>query len=74
MLNWIGNSVSRLVQTQRDSDLLTVAQDFAHQKLAPVAAHCEDRGEFPRALMRELGALGLLTLPYSEIIYNDRDA
>jgi alkylation response protein AidB-like acyl-CoA dehydrogenase len=74
VLNWIGSSVSRLVQTQQDSDLLTVAQDFAQQKLAPVAADCEDRGEFPRALIRELGALGLLTLPYSEIICNDQDA
>jgi alkylation response protein AidB-like acyl-CoA dehydrogenase len=74
MLNWTGASVSRLVSTQRDSDLLTLTQDFAHEQLAPVAADCEEREEFPRALIRELGALGLLTLPYSEIILKDQDA
>ena len=34
MLNWTGASVSRLLSTQRDSDLLTLTQDFAHEQLA----------------------------------------
>jgi len=74
MLNWTGTSVSRLVPTQGDFDLLTLAQDFAHQKLAPVAADFENREEFPRELFRELGALGLLTLPYSQFALHDQDA
>jgi alkylation response protein AidB-like acyl-CoA dehydrogenase len=48
------------------ADLLNLTRDLADRELAPRAADHEERGEFPRELIRTLGRSGLLGLPYPE--------
>jgi alkylation response protein AidB-like acyl-CoA dehydrogenase len=48
------------------ADLLDLTRDLADRELAPRAADHEERGEFPRDLVRTLGRSGLLGLPYPE--------
>jgi alkylation response protein AidB-like acyl-CoA dehydrogenase len=52
-----------LTDTQRDFQRRIV--DFAREKVAPEAAAIDERGAFPRALVSEMAALGLLgvTIP-----------
>lgn len=47
-----------LTDTQRDFQRRIV--DFAREKVAPEAAAIDERGAFPRALVSEMAALGLL--------------
>jgi alkylation response protein AidB-like acyl-CoA dehydrogenase len=44
--------------------LLGLATEIADGELAPRAADFEERGEFPREIIRTLGRAGLLGLPY----------
>ncbi len=46
--------------------LLDLVHEIAQAQLAPLASDHEARGEFPRAVFRMLGEVGLLGLPYEE--------
>jgi len=39
--------------------LRQTARDFAHREIAPVAAHFDESGEFPRETIRKMDELGL---------------
>jgi alkylation response protein AidB-like acyl-CoA dehydrogenase len=57
-------SVDRVLPTDEAYDLLELARELADKELAPrVDAH-EQRGQFPRDLLRTLGRAGLLGLTY----------
>jgi alkylation response protein AidB-like acyl-CoA dehydrogenase len=56
----------RLLLTDDARDLLELAQELADRELAPRVDAFEERGEFPRDVIRTLGRAGLLGLPYPE--------
>ena len=57
-------SVDRILPTDEAYELLDLARELADKELAPrVEAH-ERRAEFPRDVMRTIGRVGLLGLPY----------
>src|SRR5215469_456870 len=41
-------------------------REFAKQEIKPIAEHLDATGEFPYALVRQMGELGLLGLPFPE--------
>jgi alkylation response protein AidB-like acyl-CoA dehydrogenase len=41
-------------------------RDFAEREIAPVAAHFDETGEFPRETVRKMGALGLMGIEVPE--------
>ncbi len=45
--------------TPKHEMLRQTARDFAHREVAPVAAHFDESGEFPRETIRKMGELGL---------------
>ncbi|MEU7979111.1 acyl-CoA dehydrogenase family protein [Micromonospora sp. NPDC049081] len=45
-------------------DLLSLARELADKELSPLVDEFEARGSFPRDLLRTLGRVGLLGLPY----------
>ncbi|HET9519218.1 MAG TPA: acyl-CoA dehydrogenase family protein, partial [Actinoplanes sp.] len=58
--------VERILPTDEAYDLLELTGELADRELAPRAADFEQRGEFPRDVLRTLGRAGLLGLPYPE--------
>jgi alkylation response protein AidB-like acyl-CoA dehydrogenase len=56
--------VARLLPTPEAHDLLELAEELADKELAPKVDDFEQRGEFPREIIRTLGRSGLLGLPY----------
>ena len=58
--------IDRILPSDDARDLLDLVADLADGELAPNAADYEERGEFPREIIRTLGAAGLLVLPYAE--------
>jgi alkylation response protein AidB-like acyl-CoA dehydrogenase len=58
--------VERLLPTAESGELLELTRELADRELAPRAAEYEQRGEFPRDLVRLVGRSGLLGLPYPE--------
>jgi alkylation response protein AidB-like acyl-CoA dehydrogenase len=58
--------VQRVLPTPEAYDLLELTREIADRELAPRAADFEERGEFPRDVLRTLGRAGLLGLPYPE--------
>jgi alkylation response protein AidB-like acyl-CoA dehydrogenase len=58
--------VERLLPTEEAGELLELTRELADRELAPRAAEYEQRGEFPRDLVRLLGRSGLLGLPFPE--------
>jgi alkylation response protein AidB-like acyl-CoA dehydrogenase len=58
--------VDRVLPSDEARELLDLTRELASAELAPRAADYEDRGEFPRELLRTLGRVGLLGLPYAE--------
>lgn len=54
----------RLLPTPEAHDLLELTRELADKELAPRADEYEQRGEFPREVIRTLGRAGLLGLPY----------
>jgi alkylation response protein AidB-like acyl-CoA dehydrogenase len=56
----------RLLPDQDARDLLDLTQELADRELAPRVDGYEERGEFPREVIRTLGRAGLLGLPYPE--------
>ena len=59
-------AVERILPTDESKELLGVVRELAATELAPNAADFEARKEFPRELVRTLGAVGLLGLSYDE--------
>jgi alkylation response protein AidB-like acyl-CoA dehydrogenase len=59
-------TVERILPTDDAHDLLDLTRDLADRELAPRVAGFEERGEFPRDVLRTLGRCGLLGLPYPE--------
>jgi hypothetical protein len=59
-------SVERVLPTDDSRELLGLVRDLSRNELAPKAAEFEERKEFPRALVRTLGEIGLLGLAYDE--------
>jgi butyryl-CoA dehydrogenase len=49
-----------LESTPEQREFQQTAERFAREHVAPQAAHIDETGEFPRALMRQAGDLGLL--------------
>jgi alkylation response protein AidB-like acyl-CoA dehydrogenase len=58
--------VERVLPTDEARALLELTRELADRELAPRAAEYEERGEFPRDVVRLLGRSGLLGLPYPE--------
>jgi alkylation response protein AidB-like acyl-CoA dehydrogenase len=56
----------RVLPTSEARELLDLTRRIATAELAPRAADHEERGEFPREMLRTLGRTGLLGLPYLE--------
>src|SRR5258705_13324295 len=56
----------RMLPSPEAHDLLELTDEIAERELAPRAADHEARGEFPRDLLRTLGRVGLLGLPFAE--------
>jgi hypothetical protein len=54
----------RLLPTPEAHDLMGLTRELADKELAPRADEFEQRGEFPREVIRTLGRAGLLGLPY----------
>ncbi|HVF20486.1 MAG TPA: acyl-CoA dehydrogenase family protein [Mycobacteriales bacterium] len=59
-------ALTRVLPTAEAEALLELTRDLAAAELKPRADDFEDRGEFPRDVMRTLGRSGLLGLPYPE--------
>jgi alkylation response protein AidB-like acyl-CoA dehydrogenase len=58
--------VDRLLPNDEAAALLDLTRELADGELAPRVAQFEQRGEFPREVLRTLGRAGLLGLPYPE--------
>jgi alkylation response protein AidB-like acyl-CoA dehydrogenase len=58
--------VERVLPTEEAAQLLELTRELADRELAPRVAGFEERGEFPREVIRLLGRSGLLGLPYPE--------
>jgi len=58
------NEDPRMLPTPEARDLLELTRELADKELAPRADEYEQRGEFPREVVRTLGRAGLLGLPY----------
>ena len=58
--------VERILPSDEAYALLELVGELGDNELAPRAADCEARGEFPREVVRLLGRAGLLGLPYPE--------
>jgi len=56
--------VDRILPTDEAEALLDLTAEIADAELAPRVGEYESRAEFPRELIRTLGAAGLLSLPY----------
>ncbi len=59
-------TVVRTLPSPEAEALLELTRELVAGEVAPQAADCEARGEFPRELFRTLGKAGLLGLPYAE--------
>ncbi|WP_026877622.1 acyl-CoA dehydrogenase family protein [Jiangella gansuensis] len=60
--------VERMLPTPEAADLIGLVRDLAERELRPRADAAEDAGEYPRDLVRMLGRIGLLGLPYEEAL------
>ncbi|MDT5035449.1 MAG: hypothetical protein QOE03_634 [Micromonosporaceae bacterium] len=58
--------VERILPSDDAAALLGLTREIADGELAPRVDDFEERGEFPRELIRLLGRAGLLGLPYGE--------
>jgi alkylation response protein AidB-like acyl-CoA dehydrogenase len=49
--------------TDEQKRIQTLAREFAEQEVAPVAREADEKGEFPRQLVKRMGELGFLAGP-----------
>ena len=61
-------AVDRLLDAPEHVELLAMVRRLVADDLAPVAGKYEAAEEFPREVVRQLGELGLLSLPYPEAL------
>lgn len=59
-------SVDRLLPSPEAEQVVAVAREIAGAELAPRAARAEAEHAFPREVFAQLGALGLLGMPYDD--------
>ncbi|MBE1490361.1 acyl-CoA dehydrogenase family protein [Plantactinospora soyae] len=59
-------TVDRILPSDEAYELLDLVTELADRELAPKVVDFEDRGVFPREVLRTLGRAGLLGLPYPE--------
>ncbi|MEV4705092.1 acyl-CoA dehydrogenase family protein [Actinoplanes sp. NPDC049316] len=59
-------TVERILPSDEAYELLGLTREIAEGELVPRAAPYEERGEFPRDVLRTIGRAGLLGLPYPE--------
>ncbi|MEE6307608.1 acyl-CoA dehydrogenase family protein [Plantactinospora veratri] len=59
-------TVDRILPTDEAYELLELVTELADRELVPRVADFEQRGVFPRDVLRTLGRAGLLGLPYPE--------
>jgi alkylation response protein AidB-like acyl-CoA dehydrogenase len=59
-------TVDRILPSDEAYELLGLTRELADGELAPRVARYEERGEFPRDVLRTIGRAGLLGLPYDE--------
>ena len=52
--------------TEEHKLIRDTARDFARNEIAPVAAHFDETGEFPRETIKQMGALGLMGIEVPE--------
>jgi alkylation response protein AidB-like acyl-CoA dehydrogenase len=57
---------SRVLPTPEAADLIRLVREYAQEQLMPRASQAEADEAFPRDVFRELGAMGVLGLPYAE--------
>ena len=43
-----------------------MARDFAEKEIAPIAAHCDETGEFPQETISKMGAMGFMGIEVPE--------
>jgi alkylation response protein AidB-like acyl-CoA dehydrogenase len=58
--------IDRELPTEEARDLIGLTREVTERELVPRVAAAEQAGEFPRDLMKLLGELGLMSLPYPE--------
>ncbi|SED63154.1 hypothetical protein SAMN04490356_9287 [Streptomyces melanosporofaciens] len=59
--------LTRLLPAPEFEDLLSTITRFASRELEPQVAEAEDHARFPRDAFRQLGKLGVLSLPHDEM-------
>jgi alkylation response protein AidB-like acyl-CoA dehydrogenase len=52
--------------TEEHQMIRDTARDFAQHEIAPIAAHFDETGEFPRETIKKMGALGLMGIEVPE--------
>jgi alkylation response protein AidB-like acyl-CoA dehydrogenase len=52
--------------TEEHQMIRDTARDFAQNEIAPIAAHFDETGEFPRETIKKMGALGLMGIEVPE--------
>ena len=52
--------------TEMQQDIANLAKDFAEKKLAPTVKERDEKEVFDRAILDEMGTLGLLGIPWEE--------
>ncbi|MBI2866187.1 MAG: acyl-CoA dehydrogenase family protein, partial [Chloroflexi bacterium] len=46
--------------------LRAMVRDFAEKEIAPVAQHLDQSAQFPYDLVRQMGSLGIMGIPFPE--------
>ena len=52
--------------SELQQDIANLAKDFAEKKLAPTVKERDEKEVFDRAILDEMGTLGLLGIPWEE--------
>ena len=52
--------------TDEHKQLRDAARNFAQKEIAPIAAECDEKGEFPHATMKKMGELGFMGIEAPE--------
>ena len=58
--------MDKLFFTDEHEMLRSMVQDFAKNEVEPIAQELDEKGEFPRDLVKQMGELGLLGIPVPE--------
>lgn len=49
--------------TEEEQDVISMVQDFAEKKIAPIAAETDEKEEFPESTWHELAEMGMMGIP-----------